>query len=126
MGNWLFISILILLPVIWLLLHYSTGRKATRLYSLHKKIKSYRGVSIQPCAVACDSVKSLEGKRFLSDEVSLLPVLGCTNQECTCTYQHHRDRRRGIERRLPFSALDNIFSEKEQRARPDRRKQSFA
>ena len=124
MDNWLFIAILILLPVIWFLLHHSTARK--QIYSLHKKKPKFQGVSIQACSAACDNVKSLEGKRFLADEVSILPVIGCTKEKCLCTYMHHRDRRRGIERRLPLSALETVFSEKDQRFRPDRRKQSFA
>lgn len=126
MTNWFFISILILLPVAWLLLHYSTARKHRRLYSLHNKKTAYAGVSIQPCSTACANAKNLEGKRFLPDEVTVLPILGCTNGKCTCTYMHHNDRRRGIERRLPLSALENVLSKQEQRIRPDRRKHSFA
>lgn len=126
MDNWLFIAILILLPIIWLLLHYSTARKNKQLYSLHKKPNKFQGVTLHPCSAACENVKSLEGKRFLASEVTLLPVAGCTTKECLCTFEHHRDRRRGIERRLPLSALETIFSKKDQRIRPDRRKQSFA
>ena len=96
MENWFFISILILLPIVWFLLHHSTAFKHGRLYSLHNKKRSYPGVSIQPCSTACDNVKNLEGKRFLPDEVTVLPVLGCTSRKCTCTYMHHRDRRSGI------------------------------
>ena len=126
MDNWLFIAILILLPIIWIFLHYSTARKYKQIYSLHKKPQNFHGISIHLCSGACESVKSLEGKRFLASEVTLLPVAGCTTKECLCTFEHHRDRRRGTERRLPLSALETVFSEKDQRFRPDRRKQSFA
>jgi hypothetical protein len=126
MDNWLFITILILLPVIWLLLHYTTASKYKQIYSLHKKSQKFHGVTIRPCSVACENVKIMEGKRFLASEVTSLPVFGCTTEKCTCTYEHHKDRRKGIERRLPLSALESIFSEQEQRIRPDRRKQGFA
>ena len=129
MDNWLFISILILLPVIWLWLHYSkadSSRKNTELRSPHIKKQTYHGVTIHQCAAACGNVLSLNGKRFLASEAPSLPVFGCTAKECTCIYEHHKDRRSDIQRRIPSLAMKGTFIENEHRDNPDRRKQSFA
>ena len=111
MENWLFIAILILLPSIWLWLHYFKSRKHTVLRS-HQ---TYHGVTIHPCSTACDKVKSLDRIRFLAREVTSLPVLGCTTKECTCTYVHHKDRRNGEDRRIAGITMQGVFIENEHR-----------
>jgi hypothetical protein len=50
-------------------------------------------------AEACPSVKELAGRRLLSTEAPLLPLIDCTCRECTCTYRHYVDRR-GRSRRI--------------------------
>lgn len=51
---------------------------------------------------ACDAVKEIHGKRFLSSEAPSLPLPEC-NQKCRCHFKHHEDRR-SDERRDAFSA----------------------
>jgi hypothetical protein len=39
------------------------------------------------------------GRRFLSTEVPRIPQPTCDRHNCGCRYQHHEDRRTGVERR---------------------------
>ena len=54
----------------------------------------YRGVEIvansRDC---CSEAKQIAGQRFLSNEVPMLPLGGCTAQSCRCTYELYDDRR---------------------------------
>jgi len=131
MENWIFISTIILLLSVWLWLHH---RSKSDLSHEHKSIpiakphvKTYHATSIHPCSKACESVNSLKEKRFLLSEVAALPVQGCTNPNCDCTYIHHEDRRNGDDRRVPSITMENVFSANEHRTtKVERRKQSLA
>lgn len=54
----------------------------------------YRGVEIvangRDC---CREAKRVAGQRFLSNEVPMLPLGGCTAKDCRCTYELYDDRR---------------------------------
>ncbi|MGA7179356.1 MAG: hypothetical protein WBX11_07225 [Thiobacillaceae bacterium] len=63
--------------------------------------RGYHSVEVRCGSAACDAVKRLGETRFLSDEAPLLPVPGCTAQQCTCRYIHFADRRRD-DRRNPY------------------------
>ena len=59
----------------------------------------FRGVQLNPnnddcCAVVRESL----GKRYLSDEVPMLPLTGCDSGDCRCTYELFDDRRTDIRR----------------------------
>lgn len=62
-------------------------------------VNPYHAVSVQPCLMACERIRPLTGKRYLSREAPALPVSGCTNRQCRCRYVHHDDRR-ADERRV--------------------------
>lgn len=87
---------------------------------------TYHAVSIKFEANACDAAKEMAGRRFLSRAAPRLPLPECNALECRCRFAHHDDRRRGKERRSPFSAArysDGTGSfETERRERLDRRK----
>jgi len=131
MENWIFIFTIILLLSVWLWLHY---RSKSDLSHQHKStlsaqphVKTYHATSIHPCSKACKRAQALSEKRFLVSEVAALPVPGCTNPACTCTYVHHEDRRGGDDRRVPSITMENVFSASEHRmAKVERRKQSLA
>jgi hypothetical protein len=60
----------------------------------------YHAVTIVAGANACAQARALKDVRLLSLEAPpRLPVVGCSNPDgCTCTYQHHTDRRAGPRR----------------------------
>ena len=41
----------------------------------------------------CTAVAPLIGKRYLPDEIPVLPVPDCTSEDCDCQYELHDDRR---------------------------------
>jgi len=131
MENLLFIFIIIVLCSVWVWLHYrskpdlSDEHKSTPNAKPHQK--TYHATSIHLCSQPCDGVRPLKNKRFLVNEVAALPVQGCTNPHCTCTYVHHEDRRNGDDRRVPSITMENVFNARDHRiSRTERRKQSLA
>ena len=80
-------------------------------------------IKFQDCA--CDAVKKLEGKRFLSSEVPLIPLPDCTSPNCKCTYIRHQDRRdRSKDRRESFISQSSQYTASgndERREKVDRR-----
>lgn len=69
--------------------------------------KSYRGVSISPCANSCAQAIDYQQRRFLPDEAPNLPLPLC-DKHCTCTYKHHQDRRAEIDRRALSIQMENV------------------
>lgn len=122
MNNWLFVTVLIVLASIWHWFH-NVKSQSIRKVRVHTKQEPQRfhGVSIHPCAQPCEQVHSMRKIRFLSRETPNLPIDGCNNQDCTCSYTHHKDRRHIDDRRFI-----NSFSDNERRIKIDRRDQSFA
>jgi hypothetical protein len=131
MENLLFLFILVLLCIVLYRLHRNSN---TRLLQKHKstssakpQAKKYHGTSIHLCSQACGPVSRLEGKIFLPSEITALPIHGCTNPTCTCSYLHHDDRRSKDDRRYPSLVMTGVYNAKEHRSNSsERRKQSFA
>jgi hypothetical protein len=132
MDNWLFISLFIALCATWLWLHYSGVKPERKQHaepsSVKKTSKSYHGVSLHLCDHACECVCHVRRQRYLAGEAPTIPIDGCTNTECSCTYVHHEDRRSGEERRYTSLVMDGVFASNEHRKnqKPDRRKQHYA
>jgi hypothetical protein len=63
-----------------------------------KPVVKHHAVSVEPGRNCCHSARVLKGKRFLSREAPALPLKNCMNEECTCHYAHHEDRRDGPRR----------------------------
>lgn len=69
-----------------------------------RKIKApYRAVSLRGAPDACVASKRIAGERFLLTEAPELPLPGCDARQCKCYLVEHDDRRRGHDRRSPFS-----------------------
>jgi hypothetical protein len=67
----------------------------------------FHAVTVVAGSNACAQALALKDVRLLSPEAPRLPIVGCTNPAgCTCTYQHHDDRRAGPRR----SGLRNVRS----------------
>ena len=61
----------------------------------------YHAVSIMPVEGCCSAVNSIKAQRFLSEDAPGLPLADCGEEECSCRYVHHVDRRSGArDRRL--------------------------
>jgi hypothetical protein len=78
-------------------------------------------VSIEVGRRPCEAAQAMRDRRFLSAEAPPLPLKDCDADACQCRYQHHEDRRKADDRRLPF-AIDADFGEK--KGLRDRRKSS--
>lgn len=58
-----------------------------------KPLQKFHAVSVEPGRNCCHSARVLKGQRFLSGEAPSLPLKNCMNDQCTCYYTHHEDRR---------------------------------
>lgn len=71
----------------------------------------YRAVSIAIGDCACESVRVLAGTRFLVSDAPHVPLPGCTERKCGCTYERYLDRRdQNGDRRAEFSALTSVYT----------------
>ena len=83
---------------------HSSGRTpAARAATSRKVVSPYHCVEIRARGEGCAAVRRLAGKRFLSAEAPLIPLMGCSVGACACTYKHYNDRRRE-DRRDPYGS----------------------
>lgn len=127
MNDWLYLLLIpALLLLIWFWPESQSSRSPMRRSSDNgagsQTDNQFHAVSIEPCSHACSAVKALHGKRYLAREVMSLPVPGCDESRCQCTYKHYADRRAGEERRRASVAMKAHFSKYEQRHGGDRRR----
>jgi hypothetical protein len=94
-----------------------------------KKKATYHAVSIAPGPKCCAAANVARGKRFLSREAPKLPLAGCDRADCTCRYEHHEDRRKGMRRARDIGVAidgwidtDKRSGEKRGRRKTDQRK----
>ena len=89
------------------------------------KPDAYSSAEIKFKDCACDAVKEMAGKRFLSRDVPLIPLPDCTSPNCKCTYIRHKDRRDwSLDRRESFMSQSNHYTaggNDERREKVDRR-----
>ena len=82
--------------------------------------KHFRGVTIKRGADCCQAVKRMDGVRYLVEDVPILPLAECNRETCTCTYQHHADRRSETrDRRLQASDVAINYRVQEGRRKSD-------
>lgn len=90
-----------------------------------KQDSAFHAVSISYAQNACQAARNMEGRRFLSSAAPRLPLAECDVLECKCRFIHHKDRRRGDDRRNPylsqFASGDTGAHLKEQRKNRERR-----
>jgi len=60
--------------------------------------KRYHSVSIRPGRVACTHANALLDERFLAGQAPRLPLQGCDQEVCSCTFAHYEDRRHEVRR----------------------------
>ena len=122
MDNWLFISLFIVLCATGWWLYYAGAKSVHKQHtasspgpSLSPSSKNYRGVSLHLGDHACECVCHVRGQRFLASDAPALPIYGCTNPECDCTYVHHEDRRSGEDRRHLSLTMEGVIANNEHR-----------
>jgi hypothetical protein len=67
-----------------------------------KQDSAFHAVSIAYASNACENAKKMQGRRFLSTAAPKLPLPECDVLECKCRFAHHKDRRKGNDRRNPY------------------------
>ena len=88
---------------------------------VRSSVNPYHSVEVKMSYDACDEVMELHGKRFLSAEAPVLPVIGC-DRNCKCKFKHYEDRRLD-DRRDAFNSSGIHFSgERNRRLGGDRRR----
>ncbi len=90
---------------------------------------SYTAVSIT--GGSCKTAWDVEGRRFLTKDAPKLPLQGCDADQCTCKYEHHKDRRENHgDRRSPSGLQSQLYGStgdnEERRTRRGRRKEDFS
>lgn len=107
--------------------HQGARRQNPQAELTSKQVRrgNYHCVEVHGGHPACETVKRLDGNRFLPDEAPGLPMPGCNAQTCTCRYVHHEDRRED-DRRNAYRqwSIDLPDIDGERRDRNDRRKSS--
>jgi hypothetical protein len=85
---------------------------------------SWHAVSIVAGSHACAAVQRLHGKRYLPAEAPRLPLTTCGHQEqCTCKYRHHPDRRADQRRSGNPAPGTNAQVPVKERRRPGERRE---
>ena len=113
------ILLLSLTSLIAPILDRQSRRKNERRAFIRNK---YHCVSIKPNGFACEVVKDIAGKRFLSDEAPAFPLPGCDAKLCKCRYVHYDDRRHKQRRAIDRGFPKNNHRNDERRLKKGRRK----
>ncbi len=100
-------------------------RPATARPKSGKQDTAFHAVSIHYAQNACQAARNMDGRRFLSSAAPRLPLAECDVLECKCRFAHHKDRRKGDDRRNPylhqFGGGDTGAHQQEQRKSRERR-----
>lgn len=81
----------------------------------------FSAVEIRSLGVPCAAALALDGQRFLAHQSPPLPLVGCTNKHCDCTFAKLSDRR-SDERRWGHTGLSAaMFAKGERREQSGRR-----
>ncbi len=102
------------------------ARKAATRAAKPPPSTEFHAVAIKFRGNACDAVKALSGKRFLSNTAPRIPLPECDVVECNCQFVHYTDRRARNDRRKPYQGSIGVGSDKydqEKRDARDRREE---
>ena len=122
MTYWLLLMAMVVAILFWLRRYRKKTKPGSRAEDVRNSSK-YHCITITCGDNACEAVKRLEGKRFLSAEAPVLRLRECTAESCQCRYVHYDDRREE-ERRNPYGRYRSItpfFLGQERRMRSGRR-----
>jgi hypothetical protein len=75
----------------------------------------FAAVEIRRHSGACAAANALGGQRFLANQAPALPLAGCTNERCDCSFAKLSDRRTDDDRRWGNDGLSAAMFIKVQR-----------
>jgi hypothetical protein len=81
----------------------------------------FAGVEVRIGATACEAARAMVGRRFLVGEAPKLPLAGCTEARCRCSFEKLSDRRSETRRWSDEGVSATVFSATERRHVADRR-----
>jgi len=95
----------LLLAIAWLMRKRAESAGSGSRTNLRRKDgkTEFHSVSSSLSKNACAAAEELSGQRFLATTATMLPLPECDADDCTCRFEHHKDRRSGKDRRNPFS-----------------------
>ncbi|MEO8466756.1 MAG: hypothetical protein ABI640_15575 [Gammaproteobacteria bacterium] len=79
----------------------------------------FAAVEIRRGSGACREARALDGQRFLANKAPALPLAGCANVRCECSFQKLSDRRTENRRWGGIGAA--MFNKAQRRKRAGRR-----
>ena len=111
------------------LLAMLTGRSGTRDESTNKPANAarYRGVQVVTRSDGCcQAVRTIEGMRFLADEVPRLPLDQCDSASCHCSFELFDDRRTDLRRTsdIGYDLASELRTSENRRGVPGGRRRS--
>ncbi len=101
----LLLGVLLVLTIAWLVVRIRQNKALTKAESQPSASHygEFHAVAIMYSENACNAAKAMTGRRFLSNAAPRLPLPECDFLECRCQFAHYEDRRKGHDRRSPFS-----------------------
>ena len=95
----------LLLAIAWLMRKRAESADSGSRTNFRRKVGTteFHSVSIRPSKNACAAAEDLSGRLILATKAPTLPLPECDADDCTCHFEHHKDRRSGKDRRNPFS-----------------------
>ena len=81
----------------------------------------FASVEIRRRNGACHAARALDGQRFLASQSPALPLVGCTQTRCDCTFAKLSDRRTDDRRWGNAGLSAAMFIKAERRNEADRR-----
>ncbi len=122
------ITVIVIAIIVMLRRNKTTSDKRpspTGRHNLAKTGSQFHAVSLQVTDSACEAAKAMAGKRLLASAAPRIPLPQCDVPECDCRFAHHKDRRRGQDRRGQVTqnlfGTTGAYAGKERRYRGDRR-----
>ncbi len=90
---------------------------SSRTAGTARPTERFAAVEIRPRSGACRAAHALEGQRYLANKPPALPLAGCTQTRCDCTFVKLSDRR-ADDRRFAAGGLGAaLFNKLERRLR---------
>lgn len=98
----------------------TSAPEETKLEAPKRRIRPWHAVSIVPGHQPCAAAAGLVRKRFLSREAPSLPLKACDQENCSCRYDHHDDRRKGPRRASEMGVSVDGYNGLDKRGGPKR------
>ncbi len=83
----------------------------TNTRAQHTPRGPYAAVSVNPCNTPCAAALDTSNLRYLASAAPSLPLSGCNQSSCQCSFTHHQDRRgnRNEDRRIGIGLQTELY-----------------